>query len=61
MQKALMALLTILCLIICITIGFFIGYWYVIKNQYVEECKHYDNCYHIIVDGNAYEYEFDMK
>lgn len=59
MKKIIIALVIIVSLAITATVGFFTGYWYVIKNQYAEECSDYPNRYHIIVDGNVYEYEFD--
>lgn len=59
MKKIIIALSIIASLAIAVTIGFFAGYHYVIKNQHAEECSDYPNRYHIIVDGNVYEYEFD--
>lgn len=52
--------LVIAC-VIFFAIGYDAGYQYVIHNQYAEECEHSDNCYHIVIDGNAYEYEFDKE
>lgn len=58
MKKIIITLVIILSLIIALIVGFYSGYYYVIKNQYAEKCSDYPNRYHIIVDGNIYEYEF---
>lgn len=58
MKKFTIILTIIVSLVITVAVGFYAGYQYVIHNQYYEECPHADNCYHIVIDGNAHEYEY---
>ena len=62
MKKALITLMLAGTLIASCAASYFIGYNrgydHVILNQYAERCSDYDNRYHIIVDGNIYEYEY---
>ena len=59
MKKIIIATVAMAILIISCVASFYAGYYHVIHNQHAEECSDYPNRYHIIVDGNVYEYEFD--
>ena len=58
MKKIVITTIAIIILVVSCVASFYAGYHYVIHNQYYEECEHYDNCYHIIIDGNIHEYEY---
>lgn len=61
MKKIIIATVTMAILITSCVASFYAGYYHVIHNQYYEECPHSNNCYHIVIDGNVHEYEYDYK
>ena len=59
MKKVIIALVAFIVLIAACIISYYAGYYHVIYNQHAEKCPDNTNCYHIIIDGNVHEYEFE--
>lgn len=59
MKKLIISIIAFVVLVAACVTSYLAGYYHVIYNQHAEKCPDYPNRYHIIIDSNVHEYEFE--